>query len=204
MSCYQCFPRIHVTSILLLGTLGGWVLPASVHADSLIGDTVQSVFQAPGFFPGENLWDGGGGANSATPIAAVVSGGVEYSVKLGAVLSANFGANDLSISISGVSIDPIGAKLVFDFTDVDWTDSAADIGGFDMVHSDFAGVIHSFGPHSLHVEIPDQSIPFDTSTVDFALISAVPEASTVAGTIAVIGCVAGAQIFRRRDARISS
>lgn len=174
-----------LTSLVALGALA---LSLPARSDSLVGDTVQSVFQAPSLNPGDNLWDNVGGATTAIPIPAVVGAGLEYS--LNGVITADFWANTLSIRINGTGV--IGDSLVYDFTDLDWTDIVGVISNVSITHNDFAGLTFSFGPDSLHVEIPNQQ--FSNSRVDFLFEagpgSEVPESSSIAGLILGLGGLA--------------
>ena len=108
------------------------VLSASTVHATLIGDTITSVFEAPNLLPGDNLWDGTGGATTGTPIAAVVGAGVEYSVTFSGpagdgTFFADIGANSLSIGIfHPISFPiPIGDNVRYDFMDLDLPGSIA-------------------------------------------------------------------------------
>jgi hypothetical protein len=140
--------------------------------------------------------------NSSTPIAAVVGPGVEYSVTYNATFYADFGPDTLSLGITGVFTN-IGSNLVYDFTNLNWTAIAANIGNVSLTHSDFSDVTFSFGPDSIHVEIPEQALPHQLQTVDFLITptSAVPEPSSLALLgVSGIGLVISA--YRRRRAAV--
>ena len=191
----RIFRGLVVVGLLALGT--------PVYADTLIGDTVQSVFQAPNGFPGDNLWDGIDGAGTGTPIAAVVGAGHEYSITLGGIFFANLGANTLSIGIVQGEDLPLGDNVVFDFTDLDWTDLPGSIiGNVSLLNSTFTGVTVTFGPDSIHVEIPDQDVPVGVQTANFLITpgtaAAVPAPATLLLLASVITGLGAVRAWRRR------
>ena len=169
------------------------VVPAGAAQASLIGDSIAGVFQAPNAIPGDNLWDDVGGATTATPITAVVGAGVEFSVTLGFTLTADLGPASLSLAMDTGSGGFIGDDLIYDFTGLDLPGS---IGNVLLSSSDLSGVTFSFDDHSIHVEIPNQTVLGGTVTVNFDIVAAaIPEP----GTLALLGsALAGLALVRRR------
>lgn len=162
-----------VLKFVLLFALAGFVNSQTSRAD-FIDQEILSVFSAPELLPGDNLWDGLGGASIAEPTAAIVSGAIEYEVDMSvAVFFADFGSDTIDIGIENGS-GTIGADLQFDFFDFD---ASPGISNVELLDSGFDGVSVEFTNGVISVSIPDQTYtdPFLSIGVTF-----VPEPNTFA------------------------
>lgn len=179
------------------------VAPAGGAQASLLGDSIGGVLEAPAFAPGDNLWDGLGGASTASPIAAVVGAGPEFSLLVsGGSFLADLGANSLSIALINLTDQtlPIGSALLYDFTGLDLPGRIANL---LLASSTFSGITFSFSDHGIHVEIPNQNIGPGTLIATFDILAgrltggvSVPEPGTLA--LFGLGCAALAAARRRR------
>jgi len=126
-------------------------------AADLIGDTIA------GQLDWNNLGHNGFNANihDSTPtIATVVDPGVEFSYPTTNVTySADFNANTLTIAYTSHLNKPNQVtRLNFHFTDLNY---GADIVGVEIISNDFKqkNVLNiSFGPNSIHVDMPPMNI----------------------------------------------
>lgn len=160
------------------GLVFGSAQPASA---TLIGDEVLSVLEAPNLLPGDNLWDGIGGAAAAEPIAAIVGAGIEYLFMApGDDIIADFGGDSLEIAILNAAGLSIGDRLEFSFGDLDWDGPGGIIKHLILTESDFADVEFSFGAHQIFVTIPDQVLDTNDERLHFQIV---PEP----GTLALLG-----------------
>ena len=179
---------------LMWGIVFSFVLacPISVNAD-FTGDDIFGVFEAPTVFPGDNLWDGTGGATTSDPIVATVGAGDEYSVTFGATFFADFSADELVFGIDTVTPTVIGDNLILDFTDLNGSGDIIDV---DVLGSDFVDVELNFGADSLSVFIPDQVADNPILNLGFTFSSSIPEPGSASILLAI-----GAYIFSSRRKR---
>ena len=154
---------------VFIAIIGCTLGPLSASA-SLVGDTVTSILEAPVVLAGDNLWDGPGGATTATPIVAVVGAGTEYSFTALATFSADLGAHSLSLGIfNPVAPIVIADNLVYDFFDLDFTSGSIVL--VLLTSSDFTGVTMSWTSDSIHAEIPNQVVASGFSSADFTIVT---------------------------------
>ena len=157
----------------------------------LTGDQIFSVFEAPIFAPGENLWDDFGGATTLDPLAAIVGPGVEYFVDLGGTpFLADVGADSIEFGFDFPASTLIGDDILLSFTSLD---GGNPIDGVAIESSDFDIVQLGFTSDSISIVIPDQGYDVDNPRLNLS-ISFVPEPSSAT----VIGLAFVALVARRR------
>ena len=161
--------------------------PSTLLAD-FTGDEIFGVLEAPFAVPGDNLWDGVGGATTAEPVSAIVGDDVEFFVALGGDLFADFSADEIEF---GIDFDgPIGDELIMEFTDLNGSGDIVDV---SILSSDFDGVSVGFTADSITINVPDQAVS-NSRLVLGVSFSAIPEP----GTSAVLLAATAAMIVRRR------
>ncbi|MDX2039592.1 MAG: PEP-CTERM sorting domain-containing protein [Isosphaeraceae bacterium] len=171
---------VGLVGLVVLGLAG------SAQASTLVGDTVSAFFEAPNELPGLNLFNFTG-----SPESAVVGPGVEFSVALNAIFSADIAASSITLGITGI-FGEIGDSLIYTFTDLDF-DTGATIAGVSISSTDFSGVTFGFTADSITVNIPNQGLPlnFQSVVLDITPTSVVPEPATIGlsafGALALVG-----------------
>ena len=140
-------------------------------AADFTNDEIYSTLQAPNIFPGDNLWDGDGGALVDEPTMAVVGDGIEYSWF---ITFADFGADTIEVGYDFPRPLDIGDDVIIQFTDLD---GGGPISGLTVLDNDFTGVEFSFTEDSISIFIPDQGINNFPSVIFKVSFDSIPEPS---------------------------